>query len=120
MTTLVLGAFKRTLESSQSELQRSTRSHESLVIEASPDELDRIQHIAEGDYALGNLERNAARLRSVRTALDRIAAGTFGVCVVCEEGIDPKRLLAVPGVSSCIDCQYAADRGLKPFARLDG
>jgi hypothetical protein len=42
--------------------------------------------------------------------LRRIHDGTFGVCVECEYEISPKRLLAVPWASRCIECQDAADR----------
>ena len=65
------------------------------------------------DYAMSNLERNSNRLREVRTALRRIDAGTFGICVDCGEYINPKRLAAVPWASSCIACQEAADREQK-------
>ena len=48
------------------------------------------------DYAMSNLERNSNRLREVRTALRRIDAGTFGICVDCERNINPARLAAGP------------------------
>jgi DnaK suppressor protein len=60
---------------------------------------------------MSNLERNSNWLREVRAALRRIDAGTFGICVCCDENINPKRLTAVPWASSCIVCQEAADRG---------
>jgi DnaK suppressor protein len=62
---------------------------------------------------MSNLERNSNRFREVRAALGRIDAGTFGVCVGCEEDINPKRLAAVPWASFCIVCQEAADREQK-------
>jgi RNA polymerase-binding transcription factor DksA len=55
-------------------------------------------------------ERNSNWLREVRAALRRIDAGTFGICVGCDENINPKRLAAVPWASSCIVCQEAADQ----------
>jgi DnaK suppressor protein len=62
---------------------------------------------------MSNLERNSNRLREVQDALCRIDAGTFGVCVGCEEDINPKRLGAVPWAPRCIVCQEAADREQK-------
>jgi DnaK suppressor protein len=115
MTRIELEAFRRTLENRQAELGNGKR--EALAIEASPDELDRIQNAGERDYAMGNLERDAVGLREVRMALDRIRAGTFGVCGGCEENINPKRLAALPWASSCIVCQAAADRALRTFRR---
>jgi DnaK suppressor protein len=75
--------------------------------------LDRIQLAGDRDWAMGNMERNSKRLREVRDALRRIDTGRFGICVDCEENINPKRLAAVPWASSCIACQQAADRELK-------
>jgi DnaK suppressor protein len=59
---------------------------------------------------VSSLERNASLLREVRAAILRIEAGTFGICVNCEEQITSKRLAAIPWASSCIVCQEAADR----------
>jgi DnaK suppressor protein len=111
MTKTELNAFRRTLENKQIELGSGNRNREALAVETSPDELDRIQHASDRDYAIGNLERNSNRLREVRTALRRIAAGTFGICIDCEESIHPKRLAAVPWASCCIGCQEAVDLG---------
>ncbi|OGL74104.1 hypothetical protein A3F28_02890 [Candidatus Uhrbacteria bacterium RIFCSPHIGHO2_12_FULL_57_11] len=52
------------------------------------------------------LERTLeSALRDVQSALRRIAAGTYGVCKYCTKEIDPKRLLARPVSSACIDCK---------------
>jgi len=109
MTKTELNAFRRALESNQNELGNGNRNREALAIETSPDELDRIQHSSERDYAMSNLERNSNRLREVQTALGRIDAGTFGICLGCDANINLKRLFAVPWASLCIICQYAAD-----------
>ena len=41
----------------------------------------------------------------VEAALARLAAGTYGACVVCGGGIDPERLAALPAAEACIVCQ---------------
>jgi DnaK suppressor protein len=115
MTRIELDAFRRTLESRQAELEDGSSNRESMAVEASPDELDRIQRASEQDYAMGNLERDSVGLREVRTALGRVRAGTFGVCAGCDENINLKRLAAVPWASCCIVCQEAADRGRRAF-----
>ena len=111
MTKTELSAFRMALENRQTELGNGNRNREALAIETSPDELDRIQHASDREWAMSNLERNSNWLREVQTALRRIDAGTFGICVGCNENINPKRLAAVPWASSCIVCQEAADRG---------
>jgi DnaK suppressor protein len=120
MTKTETNAFRRTLESKQTELQSGNKDREMLEADASPDELDRIQQAAERDYAIGSLERKFSRLREVKAALRRLDEGTFGVCASCEEDITPKRLAAVPWAPFCIVCQEAADRERKsPTREID-
>jgi DnaK suppressor protein len=110
MTKMDLKTFIRALTSRRTELESGSVNRASLTIEASADELDRIQDAGNRDWAMGNLERSSNQLREVRDAFRRIAAGTFGVCVECEGVVSPKRLAAVPWASSCIYCQERADR----------
>ncbi|UJP40193.1 TraR/DksA family transcriptional regulator [Cellulomonas palmilytica] len=42
------------------------------------------------------------RLADVDAALDRLAAGTYGVCAVGGEPIDRERLLARPTATTCV------------------
>jgi DnaK suppressor protein len=110
MTKQELNKFKQTLEAKQAELAAGVRNREGIAIEKSPDALDEVQHAAERELAIRNLDRESALLRNVRNALKRIDAGTFGVCVHCEEDISIKRLNAVPWTPYCIKCQEMADR----------
>ena len=49
-----------------------------------------------------------AQVRLMRAALDRIAAGTYGLCVRCLGEIGTIRLTALPHASFCIPCQEDA------------
>jgi DnaK suppressor protein len=53
-----------------------------------------------------------AQLRLVDEALDRLAAGDYGVCLACEEPIAPKRLRAVSWARYCVSCQDTVGRQL--------
>ena len=108
MTETELKKFRAILDSRLMEL--SVMNRESLAIETSSDEMDRVQYFRERDLAMNDMERNSNRLREVRRALARMNGGTFGECVTCEEPINPKRLAAVPWASYCIGCQEAAER----------
>jgi DnaK suppressor protein len=120
MTKPETNAFRRTLESRQTELRNGTKGHERLEVDTSPDELDRIQQAAEREYVIGSMERNFSRMREVSGALRRLDAGTFGICGRCEEEISLKRLAAVPWAPFCIVCQEAADLEKKmPLTELD-
>ena len=102
--------YKQMLDVKQAELSGGLRNRDEIVIEKTPDALDEVQLAGERELAIRNLDREANLLRQVRDALRRIADGSYGVCLRCEEDIKPKRLDAVPWTKYCIRCQQAADR----------
>jgi DnaK suppressor protein len=110
MTKPELTKFKKILETRQDELERIVRNRDAITIEKSADALDEVQHAAERELAIRNLDRESNLLRNVRSALRRINDGSFGTCLHCEEEISPKRLAAVPWAPFCIQCQEQADR----------
>lgn len=60
------------------------------------------------DYTL---EDNAeAVLAQINAALERIEAGTYGICQNCGRPIPPERLEARPWATLCIDCQRLEER----------
>lgn len=110
MTKTELNKYRKILEDKQAELEQVIRNREAITIEKSPDALDEVQHAAERELAIRNLDRESNLLRNVRAALRRMDDGSYGVCLHCEEDISPKRLNAVPWTPYCIQCQEAADR----------
>jgi DnaK suppressor protein len=110
MTKTELNKFKKILEAKQEELERVVRNRDAITIEKSADALDEVQHAAERELAIRNLDRESNLLRNVRSALRRIDDGSFGICLHCEEEISPKRIAAVPWTALCIQCQEQADR----------
>ncbi len=110
MTKSEVNKFKKILETKQDELERIVRNRDAITIEKSADALDEVQHAAERELAIRNLDRESNLLRNVRSALRRIEDGSFGTCLHCEEEISPKRLAAVPWAPFCIQCQEQADR----------
>ena len=110
MTKTDLEKFRNTLETKRAELSGSLRNRDEIVIEKAPDALDEVQLAGERELAIRNLDRDSNMLRQIRRALGRIADGSYGVCLHCDEEIKPKRLDAVPWTPYCIRCQEAADR----------
>jgi DnaK suppressor protein len=114
MKSTELARLQSVLEARQAELDDRLRNREPIAVEPNADTLDQIQHASERDMAIGNLERKSTRLHEVRGALDRIRAGTFGICLDCEEEISMKRLVAVPWATLCIVCREKMDRNQMP------
>ena len=110
MNRTELNKYKTLLEAKQEELAAGLRNREDIAIEKTPDAIDEVQLAGERELAIRNLDRESALLRNVRSALARIADGSYGTCLHCEEEIKPKRLDAVPWTKYCIRCQEAADR----------
>jgi DnaK suppressor protein len=110
MTKAEVNKFKKILEAKQEELERVVRNRDAITIEKSADALDEVQHAAERELAIRNLDRESNLLRNVRAALRRIDDGSYGTCLHCEEDISPKRVAAVPWAAYCIQCQEQADR----------
>ncbi|MDA0786082.1 MAG: TraR/DksA family transcriptional regulator [Proteobacteria bacterium] len=52
--------------------------------------------------AIGGLAQD--EIRKIKTALSRIEAGTYGICLTCQEPIAPERLKALPYATKCINC----------------
>jgi DnaK suppressor protein len=61
-------------------------------------------------FSLSNSERDMLQL--VDEAIHRLDGHKFGVCVVCEDEMDRKRLEAVPWAKRCISCQEKQEQGL--------
>jgi DnaK suppressor protein len=110
MTKTELNKYKALLETKQAELAGGLRNREGIAIEKTADALDEVQLAGERELAIRNLDRESNLLRNVRLALGRMADGSYGTCLHCEEDISPKRLNAVPWTAYCIKCQEAADR----------
>lgn len=101
--------YKKMLADKRVELVAGLGSRDEIAIERSADQADEIQGALDREMVIRNLDSKALILRSVAAAMRRIDAGTFGVCIQCEEEINPKRLAAVPWTPLCITCQEAAD-----------
>ena len=81
------------------------------VVDASRDSNDDDEHDPEGatiaferQQVAALLESAQRRLADVEAALERRAAGGYGVCETCGRPIDPERLAARPAARTCIDC----------------
>jgi len=110
MTQTEINKYKAMLEAKQAELSAGLRNREDIAIEKTPDAIDEVQLAGERELAIRNLDRESNLLRNVKGALVRVADGSYGVCMHCEEDIKIKRLDAVPWTKYCIKCQEAADR----------
>jgi DnaK suppressor protein len=57
------------------------------------------------DDEVGLVMHDAAMLREIDNALERLGAGEAGVCTDCGAEIPAERLLASPTAHTCVECQ---------------
>ena len=72
---------------------------------AFPDPADRASLEAERNLTLRIRDRERRLRLKVEDALERIDDGTYGICEVCEEPIELKRLEARPVTTLCLRCK---------------
>ncbi len=104
------GKYRAALEVKQFQLVQALRHRDAITIQKSPDLLEETQLAADRELAIRTLNRESSLLRDVNAALQRIAGGVYGICLHCEEPINPKRLDALPWAAYCVKCQEEIDR----------
>ena len=115
-----LHLLRTTLETKLATLATGSDKREDIVIQQSPDALDQTQFAAERDLTVSLLNRDSQMFRRVQGALQRIADGSYGICLSCEDPISPKRLQAVPWAELCLICQERSDLRAAGVPSADG
>ena len=64
-------------------------------------------------------DRDRDKLHAIEDALERIEAGSYGICEMCEEEIAPERLEALPFTRLCVTCQSDLEKEAKLHRRGD-
>jgi DnaK suppressor protein len=102
-------AYRKTLETKAEEVRRSMSAQKAAQVvsrlDYPSDEGDLSQQHHEEWIFLNRNTIDMKLLREIADGLRRIDAGTYGVCMECEEPISPKRLDAVPWARYCVTCQ---------------
>jgi len=97
---------RRELTEGVAELKRDVRTRSDVA--RAPDVLDGVdEHRDDLDLAL--LQMRAEMLERIDTALRRLDAGTYGVCVDCDQPIASERLRALPFAARCRSCEEARE-----------
>ena len=71
------------------------------------------------DVAMAEIDRDAAEIAAIDSALERLDSGTYGRCVECGMAIPPARLARAPEAARCFVCQQRREDSSAPrIARL--
>jgi DnaK suppressor protein len=93
---------------------RESVQHLTEVRDQDADQLDLAVTESNRDFALRLADRERRLLRKIKLALERMAAGEYGVCVSCGSAITFPRLMARPVAAQCIDCKTEAEQLERP------
>lgn len=66
---------------------------------------ENVQEISDYSTNLATEKIFESTLKDIENTLDRIKNGSYGICKYCKKPISPKRLIARPTASSCIECK---------------
>ena len=105
-----LGTVRRMLESRLKGALPTRGLREAIHVHHAADPLDMTQQAADREVAVQTLDRESTLARQLRSAIQRVDDGSYGLCLQCEEEIAPNRLKAIPWAEFCIRCQEQADR----------
>jgi DnaK suppressor protein len=72
---------------------------------------DDTQRDAEREVDFARSDRNAVSLTEIEQALQRLAAGDYGLCTECGDEIPLQRLQLAPQVPRCVACERLQERG---------
>jgi DnaK suppressor protein len=68
------------------------------------------------DLMIRILQDSDAELCDINLSLEKIEAGTYGLCEHCESKVSKKRLKALPFARLCISCKQAEEQQLNTGA----
>ncbi len=72
--------------------------------------LSRMDALQAQAMSIETKRRRSIMLQRIDSALKRMDQGEFGLCLRCEEEIDPKRLEFDPTALMCIDCANMSEK----------
>jgi DnaK suppressor protein len=78
--------------------------------DAGDDQADAAANAFEREHDLALTANAQDLLDQTERALDRIDAGTYGVCESCGKAIGKARLLAFPRATLCVECKQREER----------
>ena len=62
------------------------------------------------DVLLNLNETQRRKIRDIDSALERMEKGAYGICLRCEEEIEPRRLQVRPFSRYCVECKTEVEK----------
>ena len=101
------------------DIENETKSSREGQKDEGMDAYDLASEERDRDISLILSDRDRAKLQAIDEALERINAGSYGICETCELDIAEERLKALPFTRLCVSCQAEQEREAKQQRRMD-
>jgi RNA polymerase-binding transcription factor DksA len=104
----------------QEELKR-LRSYmevgEERIVSSGEDSVDAAADVYEREKTLAIIQTLEKKLASIERAIRATEKGSYGICEVCRQPINPARLEVMPHTTTCVKCQARLERlpGRRPM-----
>lgn len=101
-------AFRERVERETVEVDRTILSLQEASQAVAPDNalgrLTRMEVMSDQQMSMAKLSQAQQRRANLSTLLRRLHLADFGMCRICQQPMDPERLLAVPDAVACAPC----------------
>lgn len=107
---LNIEAYRKRLQTALAQVKadttESTAAAATVVLDqSSVGRLSRMDAMQQQAMAKNVLQRLAMQQRKLEAALGRMELGTYGLCCLCHDAVETKRLDADPAAVFCRDCE---------------
>jgi RNA polymerase-binding protein DksA len=110
MTDGVTGETERLEKERDATLAEIARLQASLEYEVDTSEDEADPDVFEREKTMALIQAMERKLESIEYALQSASKGTYGICEMCGERIDPARLRALPHTTLCIKCKTSLEK----------
>jgi DnaK suppressor protein len=97
---ILRGRFQELLAEAEKTVTGMTSANDNY-----PDPTDRASLESDRNFMLRIRDRERKLLSKIKSALERIDSGDFGICEMCGDDIGEERLEARPVTTLCISCK---------------
>lgn len=108
--------YRKQLLAKQEEIlrmvSRSDQDGREADLDLTQDPGDRAANSYTKEFLFHQGDDNRRILFMIQDALQRAEDGSYGLCVECQQYVQPKRLDAVPWARHCLECQEKQEKGL--------
>jgi DnaK suppressor protein len=112
MAQIEMTTLERERDATQAEIKR-LQTFLKVELDEADDEVD--SNVAEREKILALIQTLERKVESIEHAMNTARKGTYGICEICGQPIDPERLELLPHTTLCVRCKQAQERAPRNY-----